>query len=227
MSFAKRTNNSIALEFDPNEINARSTDFQNNEMQTTFNKAASFINTSIHNIKDNGRPSVEQMFATSICGKLNFEDDEFQSADLMSSKLRRDEMSYYEKFAHIPSTSHQNESLFEGTINQNSIGNFFLNDNSLLQNLKSAPSSVNSPIALVDLTNSGKYIYYINLSRKISFTLNANSILKINQKAHVSFPLHRSNEHIYNFKSVLLVLFYLYISFQIPNGEKKDLVYLD
>ncbi|KAL5290001.1 spd-2 family protein [Megaselia abdita] len=152
-SFLNRTKDKTkSIEFEPDEMNARSTALQRNEKIESLNSASD----SVRNCSR--MPSVDQMFATSICGSLNFDDEEFQSADLMSSVMKRDEMSYYEKYAHIPGASHntndRNETWFDRAINQNSIGDFFVNENSLLLNFKSPPRTVSPPFALINLTNS-------------------------------------------------------------------------
>lgn len=175
MGQLRKTDSKKPIEFKPDEINGRSTALQRNELQETFNKAAeSFRSSKFRKSNSLGRPSVDQMFATSICGSLNFDDEDFQSGDLMTSRMKRDEKSYYEQYAHIPnSEQNKNESGFDGTINQNSVGNFFVNENSLLQNLKSPPTTVNSHFALLDLTNDNtsefSFYNFENIKIYVSF----------------------------------------------------------
>lgn len=167
VAHAKKTDRLMPIEFKPDEMNGRSTALQRNNMQLqqqqeTFCKTSeSFMNSKGHSSSFLGRPSVDQMFATSICGSLEFDDEDFQSGDLMSSRMKRDEMSYYEKYAHIPTANrneNHNESMFDGTFKPHSIGDYFQNENSLLQKLKGAPKPDSSPFALFSLTNnnSGK-----------------------------------------------------------------------
>lgn len=159
VAHVKKTDHVTPIEFKPDEIQGRSTALQRNNIQETFSKTAeSFMNSKIHSSSFLGRPSVDQMFATSICGSLEYNDSDFQPADLMSSRMQRDEISYYEKYAPIPpDKKNKHESTFDATFNR-SIGDFFVNENSLFQNLPSAAKSESSPFALASLTinNSGK-----------------------------------------------------------------------
>lgn len=144
------------LNFENDEICGRSTSLQNSNSTGA---------SSIQKPLNSARPSVDQMFATSICNNLNLEDEEFQDAGLMYSRLMRDEISYFDKYGDIPKTGrtqNTDDSKWEENVNQfqTTIGDYFATEhNSLLKNLRSSPTSSGEMFALFEETkeNSGKF----------------------------------------------------------------------